>query len=53
MTERQAELVRKFSTSSIGRSFRMSLSYDGEGQAHVRLPYNPELDHALGGIHGE
>ncbi|MFQ6090689.1 MAG: PaaI family thioesterase [Candidatus Bipolaricaulia bacterium] len=52
MTERQAELVRKFSKSSIGRYFGMSLSYDEEGHAHVHLPYNPDLDHALGGVHG-
>jgi acyl-CoA thioesterase len=30
----------------------MNLSYDEEGHAHVRLPYNPNLDHALGGVHG-
>jgi len=52
MTERQVELVRKFSDSPIGRHFGMSLSYDEQGRAHVRLPYNPDLDHALGGIHG-
>jgi len=52
MTERQAELVRKFSNSPIGRYFGMNLSYDEEGHAHVRLPYNPNLDHALGGVHG-
>jgi uncharacterized protein (TIGR00369 family) len=30
----------------------MSLSYDGDGRAHVHLPYNPDFDHALGGVHG-
>lgn len=52
MTARQAELIRKFSSSPIARSFGMSLTYDEEGHAHVSLPYNPSLDHALGGIHG-
>ena len=30
----------------------MSLSYNEQGQAVVDLPYNPGLDHALGGVHG-
>jgi len=52
MTARQRELIWKFSASPIARSFGMSLSYDEEGHAHVHLPYNPDLDHALGGVHG-
>ena len=30
----------------------MRLSYTSEGNAVVDLPYNPNLDHGLGGIHG-
>ena len=30
----------------------MTLTYNGEGGAVVDLPYNPNLDHALGGVHG-
>lgn len=30
----------------------MRLSYNEDGGAIVDLPYNPNLDHALGGIHG-
>jgi uncharacterized protein (TIGR00369 family) len=30
----------------------MDLSYDEEGRAVFNMPYNPKLDHFLGGIHG-
>lgn len=30
----------------------MTLSYDKQGHAHLKLPYNPNLDHTMGGIHG-
>ena len=30
----------------------MSLSFDDAQRAVVDLPYNPDLDHALGAIHG-
>lgn len=30
----------------------MTLSYDKQGHAHFKLPYNPNLDHAGKGIHG-
>jgi uncharacterized protein (TIGR00369 family) len=36
----------------IARTFGMRLSYGEQGQAIIDLPYNPGLDHALGGIHG-
>jgi uncharacterized protein (TIGR00369 family) len=36
----------------IARTFGMTLSYTDEGNAVVDLPYNPDLDHGLGGIHG-
>lgn len=35
----------------IGRLFGMRLAYEGEA-AVFRMPYNPELDHALGQTHG-
>lgn len=51
--ERMADLVRIFSDRApIARTFGMRLSYNEDGGAVVDLPYNPHLDHALGGIHG-
>ena len=52
-TERFKELVRLFNEKApIARYLGMRLSYTGEGNAVVVLPYNPNLDHALNGIHG-
>ncbi len=51
--ERIDELLRMFNeVAPIACTFGMRLSFDDEGQAIVDLPYNPGLDHALGGIHG-
>ena len=51
--ERIAELLHLFNeVAPIARTFGMTLSYDDEGRAIVDLPYNPDLDHALGGVHG-
>ncbi len=36
----------------IGRLFGMKLSFNEENNALIELPYNPDLDHALGAIHG-
>ena len=36
----------------IARTFGMKLSYNDKDQAIVDLPYNPHLDHAMGGVHG-
>ncbi len=36
----------------IARTFGMRLSFNDEGEAVVDLPYNPGLDHGLGGVHG-
>ncbi|MBL6975785.1 MAG: PaaI family thioesterase [Deltaproteobacteria bacterium] len=36
----------------IGRAYGMSAYYDDEGCAVFDLPYNPDFDHAMGGIHG-
>lgn len=51
--KRTAELVRLFQERApISKFFGMRLSYTDEGCAVVDLPYNPNLDHALGGVHG-
>ncbi len=51
--KRTAELIRLFrERAPIAKFFGMQLSYDEEGGAVVDLPYNPNLDHALGGVHG-
>jgi uncharacterized protein (TIGR00369 family) len=52
-TTRTDELVQLFNeVVPIARFFGMRLSYTEEGNAVIDLPYNPNLDHALGGIHG-
>jgi uncharacterized protein (TIGR00369 family) len=52
-TRRIAELLHTFNeVAPIAHYFGMRLSYNDEGQAIVDLPYNPNLDHALEGIHG-
>jgi uncharacterized protein (TIGR00369 family) len=51
--ERIQELLKMFNeVAPIARTFGMRLSYDGQGQAIIDLPYNPRLDHGLGGVHG-
>ncbi len=51
--ERVKELLKMFSDSiSIARFFGMKLSFDDAGHAVVDLPYNPNLNHGRGGIHG-
>lgn len=52
MTEREAALVAEFNGAPIARFFGMTLSYPEPGAARVDLPYNPNLDHALHGVHG-
>ncbi|NOZ00268.1 MAG: PaaI family thioesterase [Deltaproteobacteria bacterium] len=50
---RREELTRLFNDRApIGRAFGMTLSYFEDGSACLDQPYNPDLDHALGGIHG-
>lgn len=48
----QQELIELFRGAPIARFFGMTLSYDEQGHAHFNLPYNPNLDHAMRGIHG-
>jgi acyl-CoA thioesterase len=52
MTERERALVREFNDAPIARFFGMTLTYPEPGVARVDLPYNPNLDHALHGVHG-
>lgn len=50
---RRAELLRLFNECApIGRTLGMRLAFTDDDRAVVTLPYNPGLDHALGGIHG-
>ena len=51
-TKLQLQLIDMLQSSPIARLFGMRLSYDASGHAHLHLPYNPSLDHALHGIHG-
>lgn len=51
--ERMQEYINNLSAMSpIVRLFGMKLSFDEAGNAIVDLPYNPNLDHSQGGIHG-
>jgi uncharacterized protein (TIGR00369 family) len=51
--ERIDRLLHMFNqVAPIARTLGMRLSFSGEGNAVVDLPYNPGLDHAEGGIHG-
>lgn len=51
--ERIEKLLHMFNhVAPIARTFGMRLSFTAEGNAVVDLPYNPGLDHAMGGVHG-
>ncbi len=51
--ERAQELLAVFNgTVPIARSFGMKLSFSEAGNAVIDMPYNPNLTHARGGIHG-
>jgi uncharacterized protein (TIGR00369 family) len=51
--KRRQELLHMFNqVAPIARTFGMRLSYTRDGQAVIDLPYNPHLDHGLGGVHG-
>ena len=48
-----AEYIRIFEEKSpIARLFGMKISFDDESNAIIDLPYNPDLDQGMGGIHG-
>ena len=51
--ERIEELIRMFNQKApIARFFGMKLSYAKDGSAVIDLPYNSNLDHSQGGVHG-
>ncbi|MGD2206683.1 MAG: PaaI family thioesterase [Anaerolineae bacterium] len=51
--KRITDLLQLFNeVAPIAHTFGMQLSFDEEWRAIVDLPYNPGLDHALGGVHG-
>jgi uncharacterized protein (TIGR00369 family) len=50
--KRQRTMIELFDKAPIKRTYGMELSYDEEGRAVFDMPYNPRLDHFLGGIHG-
>lgn len=51
--DRLDELLQMFNQRApIARTFGMTLSFTEQGEAVIDLPYNPNLDHAQGGVHG-
>ncbi len=51
--KRLEELLELFNEKApIARHLGMRLSYTDDNNGVIDLPYNPNLDHALGGIHG-
>ncbi|HBF12969.1 MAG TPA: hypothetical protein DDW49_06220 [Deltaproteobacteria bacterium] len=49
--KKEEELIKLFDKAPIKKTFGMTFHYD-QGSAIFELPYNPGLDHALGGTHG-
>ncbi len=52
MTSKQKQLIELFHSAPIAKYFGMRLSYNEAANAIFTLLYNPNLNHALGGIHG-
>ena len=54
MNETRLEQYKKIFHNKvpIARYFGMKLSFKEDGSAVIELPYNPNLDHGLGGVHG-
>ncbi|MEW6662993.1 MAG: PaaI family thioesterase [Bacillota bacterium] len=52
MTAWQQELISLFRTSPVANYFGMTLEFGLTGNSLVSLPYNPNLNHAMGGVHG-
>jgi len=50
--ERMEKLIAFFDKAPIKKTFGMDFSYNEKGEAIFVMPYNPNLNHALGGIHG-
>ncbi len=52
LKKRQDELIGLFNRAPMKRTFGMELHYDENGSAIFDMPYNPDFNHTLGGIHG-
>jgi len=52
ISERMEKLIAFFDKAPIKKTFGMDFSYNEKGEAIFVMPYNPNLNHALGGIHG-
>lgn len=50
--EKQRTLIDLYHCSRIHRTLGTILTYTEDNRAHFELPYNPNFDHALDGIHG-
>lgn len=51
--DRIAELLKMFNeTARLARSLGLRLSFTEDRRAVIDMPYNPDYDHALGGVHG-
>ena len=51
--DRLAELQRSFhERARIARTLGLRLSFTEDRRAVVEMRYNPDYDHALGGVHG-
>lgn len=50
--KRMGRLIAFFGKAPIKKAFGMDFSYKEKGEAVFVMPYNPNLNHALGGIHG-
>jgi acyl-CoA thioesterase len=52
MRQRMDKLVALFAKAPMKKIFGMDLAYNAEGCAVFKMPYNPNFDHALQGVHG-
>ena len=48
----QQELIEIAQIAPIVKLLGITASYDAQGNAHLKLPYNPEFDNAARSIHG-
>ncbi len=48
----QERAIELFSFAPMKQTFEMDLSYNEQGDAVFRMPYNQKFNHAFGGIHG-
>lgn len=52
MTDWEEQLSHFINNARISQNFGWRLTFNEKGHAHISLPYNPDLDHALDGVHG-